>query len=300
MKRRLIIADATQIEPRCLAWLSDDQEKLTAIRSGVGVYQLHAVQTMGHDPKVDLKSTDKNRYLLSKVRVLGLGYQCGGPKFQAFAEIEYGYYMTQQEAKQQVKDFRAKEKKIVQMWTRLHNDFQDSIQNPEFVELPDGRQIPAHIITLPSGREMHYYHPRHARRSEVFKPKKKKQVELQPIKQGANLWANTAEVKSSDYRLEMCAQKQLTGGIAFFYGGLLTENVTQSCARDVFNEMMIRVEDEFGDYAPILFHSHDEIILDADPGISTKEVEEVMAISPTWMADCPFGAEAIEADHYMK
>jgi hypothetical protein len=64
--------------------------------------------------------------------------------------------------------------------------------------------------------------------------------------------------------------------------------------------MMIRVEEEYGDYARILFHSHDEMILDADPGISAKEIEECMAIAPDWMPDCPFGAEAEESDFYKK
>jgi hypothetical protein len=246
--KKLIIADACQIEPRCLAWCSGDEHKLEAIRNGMGVYQLHAVETMGWDPAIDLKTADKSKYQLSKIRVLGLGYGCGHVKFRDFAASQYKYFMTLLESKRNVRDFRNKEKKIQALHRRLQAEFQDD----------HGKD---HEIELPSGRTLTYF-------------------EVQP--QGHD-WV---------------ARRTIDGKFRKYYGGLLTENLIQATARDVFGFMLRNLEDEFGDV--ILFHVHDEVILEVDRCVTCQEVEEVMAICPKWMEGLPVAAEAQESDFYMK
>lgn len=301
--RKLIIADAAQIEPRCLAWLSNDQPKLAMIRKGITPYEVHARDTMNWKGG-EMKKENKELYQLAKIRVLGLGYGCGHKKFQVFAETQYNYLMTLVESKRQVVDFRAKEKFIVKLWNRLHSDFQDSISNPDHYELPDGHTLPCHQIELPSGRNLTYFNPQWARRSDVFGKKGKKKTKTSPMS-GLSIAAKQTidfedQFNPGDYRMEMGASVDIGSSLKFFYGGLLTENLVQATARDVFNEMMIRVEDHFRGRAEVLFHSHDEIILDAEMSVTPQEVEQVMSVSPDWMSDCPFGAEAIESDCYKK
>jgi hypothetical protein len=311
--RHLIISDAAQIEPRSMAWLSGDEEKLELMRQGITPYEAHARTTMGWDKPEELKKGDKRLYQLAKIRVLGLGYGCGWMKYMVFAKTQYQYIMTAAESKAQVIDFRKKETKITGLWNRLQSEFIESVDNPEWVTLPDGRTVPAYIMELPSGRPMTYYYPQIARRSDVY-GKKTKGGKTKKAASTPNNRLSLEEVSDAgSYRMEYAAKKQLSGGLSFFYGGLLAENLTQACARDAFGVMMLNVQREFGRHlsivtkrgkqkpcGDILFTSHDELIMDADKGISPKEVEEVMAVPPSWMADCPFGAEAIASDFYMK
>lgn len=302
--RRLIICDAAQIEPRCLTWLSQDWDKLELIRQGMSVYEVHARGTMGWIGG-EMKKEAKRLYQLAKIRVLGLGYGCGHVKFQAFAETQYQYHMTLIESNQQVKDFRKKETKITDLWEKLQSDFYQAVEEPSFVQTPLGPQ-PAYILELPSGRQMIYFNPMRAMRKDVKPRAKKKKDGPAPGHGAIGTVVQTAAQRyglqdPASFRMEVCASVELgRKGHTFFYGGLLAENLTQATARDAFGEAMVRVEDEFGIYAPILFHSHDELIMDADPGVSVREVEEVMSIAPAWMSDCPFGAEGSESYHYLK
>lgn len=83
----------------------------------------------------------------------------------------------------------------------------------------------------------------------------------------------------------------------YLYGGLLTENLVQATARDVFAEDLVRLEDYGLD---ILFTAHDEVCLCVDNSVTAKEVEEIMSVCPEWLPGCPVGAEAVESDHYLK
>lgn len=319
--RKLIISDAAQIEPRSMAWLSGDEPKLELIRSGVTPYEAHARTTMGWSGPDELKAKDKRLYQLAKIRVLGLGYGCGWKKYMVFAATQYDYHMTAMESKAQVTDFRRKETYIVALWDRLYAEFVESINDPDWVTLPDGRTLPAYTIELPSGRPMHYFHPQIARRADVFakktKPKGKKADQGDLLVQPPKKISFEEFSDASQYRLEYAARNQMHGGLTFYYGGLLAENLVQACARDAFGEMMLRVDRVFSRHikilgpdgrpfnakklsADLLFTSHDELIMDADKGIDPREVEQVMSIAPDWMPDCPFGAEAIESACYMK
>jgi len=80
------------------------------------------------------------------------------------------------------------------------------------------------------------------------------------------------------------------------YGGILTENVVQAIARDVMAEAILRLESAG---LPVVLHVHDEAVLEVDPGTDPREVEALMAQSPTWL-DCPLGAEAQLSDFYTK
>ena len=82
------------------------------------------------------------------------------------------------------------------------------------------------------------------------------------------------------------------------YGGKLTENIIQAIARDCLAESMLRLE-KYG--YRIVFHVHDEVILDVpkDNG-SLEEVEEIMGFDIPWAPGLPLRAEAFESDYYKK
>ena len=147
--------------------------------------------------------------------------------------------------------------------------------------------IPAYIIELPSGRNLTYFNPRMERKANVFGKSKAKKVDEDNL-------------RAADFKMDYCASNAISGRLTFYYGGLLTENLIQATARDVFGLMLIRLEDYYGDRARILFTSHDEVILDCTKDVDPREVEEIMGQDVPWMEGCPFAAEAEESNHYKK
>ena len=84
------------------------------------------------------------------------------------------------------------------------------------------------------------------------------------------------------------------------WGSLLTENISQALARDVFADMMIRLEAEGH---KIIFHVHDEFIIEADEKEAEKTLEDViesMSKAPSWIPDIPLAAEGKILDRYEK
>jgi hypothetical protein len=136
-----VIADLCQIEPRILAWLIDDEEFLSLVRSGVDIYEAHARSTMGYADPSPLKETDSKMRSLAKARVLGLGYGCGPKKFVSVAKNLGGIEISFSEAKQTVADFRSKNPRISRLWNRLDRDFKRSAGGDYSIELPSGRTL---------------------------------------------------------------------------------------------------------------------------------------------------------------
>ena len=82
--------------------------------------------------------------------------------------------------------------------------------------------------------------------------------------------------------------------------GSLTENLSQSLARDVFGYQMRKLEEAGHE---ILFHVHDEvveIIKDEDADAALIDAEAIMSTAPTWIASLPLDAEGTIMEHYKK
>ena len=73
------------------------------------------------------------------------------------------------------------------------------------------------------------------------------------------------------------------------YGGKLTENITQAVARDCLAETIQRLE---AAGFPVVFHIHDEVVIDASPEVANlTAVEEIMKQPPGWAPDLPLNAD---------
>lgn len=279
--KKLIMSDLSQIEPRVLAWCAGDKEFLTQVASGISVYQAHAMSTMGWTGG-NLKKEDPKKYALAKARVLALGYGAGWEKFVAMAQTLAGIDITEddpefeeitniftgeikqtsgygQRSRSIVKEFREQNPKILALWKTLDEAFKRSV-GEDFV------------LTLPSGRTMRYESIRAECRiekdKETGRPKRKSVF--------------TAVIGG---RRKQC------------YGGLLTENLVQAAARDVFAEHMLQLEDAG---LTNLFSCHDEAILEVDKEVKVEDVQHIMSQTPNWIAGLPVAAEAKEGSHYEK
>src|SRR6267142_697420 len=269
--KKFILADLSQIEPRVLAWLVGNKQLLTMLQSGMNIYEAFARVSMGWTGG-KLKDEAPDKYQLAKIQILGLGYGCGWEKFITIAA---GYFvtLTPDQSKKLVWDFRAsnpliagrgpafndsREDEPIGMWKKLDDAFKQSVGS-DFE------------MGLPSGRVMKY---RDVRRGV----KKKKNAEGK-LESRFIYIASVGETR-----------KEL-------YGGLLTENIVQAIARDVFGEHLLSLEKQTGD---VIFHVHDEAITEVDLDVTPRDVEQIMAVTPNWSPGLPVASEAKEATHYLK
>lgn len=277
--KKMILSDLAQIEPRVLAFLCGNTKLLKQIEGGMSVYEAFARENMGYTgPKMNKASME---YKLIKIQVLQLGYQAGWEKFIVTALKEHDVDLTENDpefideedpftgevtkvsgygafAKKIVREFREKNPQITGLWAKLDGQFKSSI----------GENF---VMTLPSGRKMTY----------------------------ENVKGEARIVKGKDGKPQRkCEYTAGTGDRRRpFYGGKLTENITQAVARDVFATHIAEMDRQGLD---ILFTSHDEAILEVDQSVTTKDVEQFMSVTPEWLEGCPIAAEAQEVPHYKK
>ena len=83
------------------------------------------------------------------------------------------------------------------------------------------------------------------------------------------------------------------------WGGVLAENASQALARDIFSHHLLRLNEEG---FKILFHVHDEVVLEADKSEAEavlKKTTEIMSTAPDWI-DLPLEAKGKVLDQYEK
>jgi hypothetical protein len=146
---KFLIVDYCQIEARILAWICEMRRVLDLIRSGLSVYEVHAIATMGyeHDPKQKLKDKDPKLYSLAKARVLALGYGCGGPKFQVMAWKLCKLSLDIATCYKTVTEYRSSNREITDHWKSLQTRMSAAARG-------DRRQFQ---LRLPSNRRLDYF-----------------------------------------------------------------------------------------------------------------------------------------------
>jgi DNA polymerase len=73
------------------------------------------------------------------------------------------------------------------------------------------------------------------------------------------------------------------------YGGKLVENVVQAIARDCLACAVERLE-AFG--FPVVFHVHDEVVIDMDAAAADLDtVIKIMSVPVSWAPDLPLAAD---------
>lgn len=280
--KKMIVCDLAQIEPRVLAFISDNKELLSRMAGGMSIYEAFARTAFNYDgPPMTGEVKATKEYKLIKIQVLQLGYQAGWAKFVTTALRESGMDLTEndpewievedpitgetkrtpgygQYAKQIVADFRAANPKITKLWARLDGDFRASIGNDFSIRLPSGRRL--------------VYEGVHG------------QVRIVVGKDGKPERKSEVVARVGD-KTRAC------------YGGSLTENVCQAIGRDVFGWHLASLDRQG---LPALFSSHDEGIFEVDPTVTAKDIEHQMSVTPPWLEGCPIAAEAKEVPCYLK
>jgi hypothetical protein len=136
---KYVIADYAQIEARVVNWLAGNHKLLQLLDSqDMSIYEAHARSTMGWSGGV-LKDEDPKKYALAKARVLMLGYGAGWVKFQATAFKALKLTLSDAEAYHTVKDFRATNPEIQNLWWTLGELLREASDKPQTRECRSGR-----------------------------------------------------------------------------------------------------------------------------------------------------------------
>jgi hypothetical protein len=264
---KLLVADLSQIEPRCIAYTAGDWKFLDHVRNGIDCYEAHARSTMGYKDPRPLKEVDNGMRQLAKARALGLGYGCGAARFKDFASL-FGIDYTEAEAQDAVTQYRTDNPKLVRYWYEVENDMKKHRDEEHNTEAT----APWHV-ELFSGRKLFWF----------------------DIKQEE--WQTQDGKSRSGYRATTEKGNRIREAI---WGSKLTENIIQALARDVFAVGVLRVWDAG---IRVLWTVHDEMVCE----VPEDQVEEAMATvrkamtTPVdWIPELPLDVDIHAADYYDK
>ena len=168
--------------------------------------------------------------------------------------------------------------KIVKLWTTLEKAAQRALTTGETITINRGievsRQWGCLTIKLPSGRTICY--PRASMGVEENDGWRGDHpiIEYEGLNQITKKW-----------------EKIRT------YGGKLTENVVQSIARDILGIVILRAHREG---LNIVFHIHDEIVVEAEAGQTLEDVEALFSEPIDWCRDLPLKGAGYTTPYYLK
>jgi DNA polymerase len=266
--RSLRIADLAAIEARVLAWIAGQWDLVTKFANGEEIYCGFAEDVLGYPVRKPRKSggipsieakMKWARNSIGKVGILGCGYGMGAAKTEGYAQGEIDF----ETAEKIVKTYRAKNTEIVKFWSDIERAFVYTVKYGKPCEMPRGLRFDQSdtydaIITLPSGRELHYH-----------------KVRLTPDRRG-----DTIEVwNGREHHWE------------HLWGGTLTENVVQAMSRDLIAEALLRLETQG---IHVVHHCHDELVAEgpAETGeADLKAMIHELTTRPAWGPELPLAAE---------
>jgi len=275
---RFVDADFSAIEARVIAWLSDEQWRLSVFRSHGKIYEASAAAMFG--VPIETIAKGKENYSLrakGKIAELALGYQGGVGALTAMGALKMG--LTEEELQGIVQRWRKANPCIVRLWNEVQNAALEAVRTGQprvvagkcgFVLTSDGEDQTFLTVILPSGREMYYAHP--------FLSQNRFGAE------SLSFWGLDQQTKKWS--------PQET------YGGKLTENIVQAVARDCLAFAIEQLE-KAG--FPIVFHIHDEVVIDVPPDRADLDtVVHIMSQPPPWAKDLPLAADGWVGDYFTK
>ena len=267
----LVDADFSAIEARVVAWLAGEEWVLEVFRTHGKIYEATASQL--YDVPMERIRKGNEEYALrqyGKAATLALGYGGG-----ASALITAGH-LPKETPEEELLDIRDRWRRanpaIVQFWYTVDAAAKEAVNTGRRVELWDGRlafarecdpgnELDFMTIRLPNGRKLYYPKP-HMGVNRFGQP-------------SLCYWGQNQTTKKWQ-ELET-------------YGGKLVENITQAAARDCLAEAVERLE--YAGYH-VVFHVHDEVVIDAGPGKDRLEdVVGIMRQVPAWAPGLPLNAD---------
>ena len=268
------VCDFSAIEARVIAWLAGEQWVLDVFREGGDIY----CATAGQMFNCEVKKHGHNAELRQKgkIAVLALGYGGGVAALEAMGGARMG--LSQDEMRDIMQKWRLANPRIVNFWATIEKAAIHAIKTGEEVTIHRGTVVSykwsALLITLPSGRTICY--PRAdigIERGDGWRGDHPI-IEYEGTNQNTKKWERVRT-----------------------YGGKLTENVVQAIARDILGVIILRAHDAG---LNIVFHVHDEIVVEATPQQTLQDVETIFSKPINWCKDLPLKGAGYTTPYYLK
>lgn len=274
----LIDADFSAIEARVISWLAKEDWRLEVFRTHGKIYEASASQMFGV-PLEKIKKGNPEYSLRQKGKVaeLALGYQGGTGALIAMGARDMG--LSEDELPEIVNRWRDANRNIRDLWYAMDNAAVRAVTRGGIVNVNglllahefDHTQNADYLtIRLPSGRMLYYQAP------EI----------------GENQWGRPSiSYMGMDQTTKKWKRIET-------YGGKLVENCVQAIARDCLAQAIEHLE---AAGLPVVFHIHDEVVIDCDPNAATLEdVVRIMAQPIPWAPGLPLGADGWTGEFFKK
>ena len=263
--KTFFVSDFSAIEARVIAWLAGEQWRQQVFAEGKDIYCASASQMFG----VPVEKHGVNGHLRQKGKIaeLALGYGGSVGALKAMGAIEMG--LKEDELKPLVDAWRNANPMIVKLWWEVDRAVTRAVSDKTATETHGIRftcQSGMLFITLPSGRRLAYVRPRI----------------------GENQFGGSAITYMGTNAAKQWARLES-------YGPKFVENIVQAISRDILCYAMQALRD-----CAIVAHVHDEVILEADPGMSLEAVCERMGRTPPWAQGLLLRADGYATPFYKK
>ena len=274
---KFVVADFSAIEARVIAWLAGEQWVNEVFATHGKIYEATASQ-MFHVP-IENIAKGRPEYALrqkGKVATLALGYQGGTSALIAMGALNMG--LTEEELPDIVTRWRGANKQICALWYAVENAALAAMRTAQpqgirgLIFALEGDLIYGQTfltVRLPSGRKLYY--PKPFLKENQFG---KEAVHYYTVGQQTRKW----EITST-------------------YGGKMTENIVQAIARDCLAVTLDRIAARG---LQVVFHVHDEVIIDAPMETTVEEICGLMAEPIPWAPGLILKGAGFEGQYYKK
>lgn len=273
---KFVVADFSAIEARVIAWLAGEQWVNEVFATHGKIYEATASQ-MFHVPieRIIKGNPEYSLRQKGKVATLALGYQGGTAALIAMGALQMG--LAEEELPDIVQRWRQANPRIRDLWYAVEQAALAAVQTAQpqaingLIFALEGDIIYGQCfltVRLPSGRKLYYAKP-------FLKENQFGKLAVHYYGVGKNKkW-----------------------GVESTYGGKMTENIVQAIARDCLAETLRRIENRG---MQVVFHVHDEVIIDAPMGTTVEGVCALMAEPIPWAPGLILKGAGFENDYYMK
>lgn len=263
--RKMVVADFSAIEARVIAWLAGETWRNEVFATHGKIYEASASQMF----KVPIEEITKGSPLRQKGKIaeLALGYGGSVGALKAMGALEMG--LSEDELQPLVTAWRSANPNIVRLWWDVDRAAMTAVRDRTVTETHGIRfafQSGMLFITLPSGRRLSYV------KSRI----------------GTNQFGSD------------CVTYEGVGGTKKWerldsYGPKFVENIVQATSRDILCYAM-----QAQRHCDIVMHVHDEIVIEADPRMSTEVLCQQMSRTPPWAEGLLLRADGYECEFYKK
>lgn len=256
--KKYVVADFSAIEARVIAWLAREEWVNQVFATHGKIYEATASQ-MFHVPIEKIVKVNPEYALRQKGKVatLALGYQGGTNALISMGALDMG--LSEGELPEIVTRWRAANKNIVRLWYK--------VGECALATTKDGRARTYNGLIFRLEEDLN----NGLRFLTIELPSKRKLFYCKPFA-GAGRFGDVLTFFSQNQTTKKWGEEQT-------FGGKLVENIVQAIARDCLCVTLDRIAEQ--NLQPV-FHVHDEIIVEADEGLTVEELCDIFALPIPW------------------